>query len=162
MSQSYPSSECLVSALSVAEERLVRRAINVLEKRLFQRGPLMYTPVVTKSYLQLQLASHKNEVFAVIFLDSRHRVLAFEIMFEGTINSTAVPARRVLQRCLEVNSAAVILAHNHPSGDVLPSEADKGLTRTLKQLLSQVDVQVLDHFIVGSGDVYSFAERGIL
>jgi DNA repair protein RadC len=162
MSQSYPSNECLVSSLSVAEERLVTRAINVLEKRLFQRGPRMYDPVVTKRYLQLQLARRKNEVFAVIFLDNRHDVLAFEIMFEGTINAATVPPRRVLQRCLEVNSAAVILAHNHPSGEVLPSEADKTLTQTLKQLLSQVDVRVLDHFIVGSGEAYSFAERGDL
>ncbi|MFJ4443333.1 RadC family protein [Pseudomonas sp. NPDC089422] len=162
MSRSYPSSECLVSALSVNEERLVRRAINVLEKRLFQRGPHLYSPPVTKRYLQLQLASHKNEVFAVIFLDNLNRLLAFEIMFEGTINAAVVPPRRVLQRCLEINSAAVILAHNHPSGDVMPSEPDRYLTKTLKQLLHQVDVTVLDHIIVGSGDAYSFAEAGFL
>lgn len=117
---------------------------------------------MTKRYLQLQLASHKYEVFAVIFLDNRHRVLAFEILCEGTINAATVPPRHVLQRCLEINSAAVTLAHNHPSGEVLPSEADRTLTRTLKQLLSQVDVQVLDHVIVGSGEAYSFAENGNL
>ncbi|MFJ4346348.1 JAB domain-containing protein [Pseudomonas sp. NPDC089401] len=162
MSQSYPSIECHVSALSVAEERLVSRAIKVLEKRLFERGPRMYTPTVTKRYLQLQLVTYKYEVFAVIFLDNRNRLLAFEILCEGTINAATVPPRRVLQRCLEINCAAVILAHNHPSGDVLPSETDKSLTRTLKQLLGQVDVQVLDHVIVGSGEAYSFAESGEL
>ena len=80
----------------------------------------------------------------------------------GAINAATVPPRHVLQRCLEINSAAVTLAHNHPSGEVLPSEADRTLTRTLKQLLSQVDVQVLDHVIVGSGEAYSFAENGNL
>ncbi|WP_307941979.1 JAB domain-containing protein [Pseudomonas mosselii] len=162
MSQSYPSSESLVSALSVAEERLVRRAITVLEKRLFQRGPKMFTPLVTKEYLQLQLAGRKNEGFGVMFLDNCTRLLAFEVMFEGTINATTVPPRRVLQRCLEINSAAVILAHNHPSGNVQPSEADRAITRTLKQLLSQVDVQLLDHIIVGSGEALSFAEQGFI
>ncbi|WP_447739606.1 JAB domain-containing protein [Pseudomonas laurentiana] len=162
MSPSYPTNECLVSALSVADERLVRRAINVLEKRLFQRGPQMHSPLVTKRYLQLQLAGCKHEVFAVMLLDNHNRLLSFEIMSEGTINAATVPPRRVLQRCLEVNSAAVILAHNHPSGDVMPSEADRTVTRTLKQLLSQVDVEVLDHIIVGSGEAYSFADSGQL
>ena len=162
MSPSYSSTECLISTLTQPEERLVRRAVSVLEKRLFQRGPLMQSPEVTKRYLQLQLAPHKHEVFSVLFLDNRNRLLASEILFQGTINAATVQPRRVLQRALEVNSAAVILAHNHPSGDVQPSDADKYITRTLKQLLSQVDVQVLDHIIVGSGEAYSFAESGTL
>lgn len=162
MSHPLTNADSMAYTLSPPEERLIRRAVNVLEKRLFQRGPLMNSPFVTKRYLQLQLAQHRHEVFAVMFLDNCNRLLTFEILFEGTINATAVQPRRILQRALEVNSAAVILAHNHPSGEVLPSETDKTLTRGLKQLLSQVDVQVLDHVIVGSGEAFSFAEDGNL
>ncbi len=162
MTQSYPGTDCAISVLSQPEQRLVLRAVAVLEKRLFQRGQMLTCADEVKRYLKLRLAPVKHEVFAVVFLDSRHRLIAFEPLVEGSINSATVPPRRVLQRALEVNSAAVIFAHNHPSGEVLPSEADKALTRTLKQLLSQVDVQVLDHFIVGSGEAYSFAEQGLM
>jgi len=162
MPHSYSSTECLISTLTQPEERLIRRAVSVLEKRLLQRGPLMQSPEVTKRYLQLQLAPQKHGVFSMLFLENRNRLLASEILFQGTINAATVQPRRVLQRALEINSAAVILAHNHPAGDVQPSDADKGITRTLKELLSHVDVQVLDHIIVGSGDAYSLAENGKL
>ncbi|MBT2375335.1 JAB domain-containing protein [Pseudomonas fluorescens] len=161
MTSSY-STDCAISILSPPEQRLVRQAIAVLEKRLFQRGPLMDCPQAVKRYLQLRLAPLKHEVFALLFLDNRHRLLAFDILCEGTINGTSVPPRRVLQRALEFNCAALILAHNHPSGDVQPSPADRVLTHVLKTLLAQVDVQVLDHLIVGSGQAYSFAEAGNL
>lgn len=162
MTPSHPGTDCAISVLSQPEQRLVHRAVAVLEKRLFQRGQMLTCADEVKRYLKLRLAPMKHEVFAVIFLDSRHRLMAFEPLVEGSINSATVPPRRVLQRALEVNCAAVILAHNHPSGDVQPSLADGALTRTLKELLARVDVQVLDHFIVGSWEAYSFAEAGKL
>lgn len=162
MPRTYPRADCSASTLSQPEDRLVRRAIAVLEQRLFQRGPELTQPATVKKYLQLQLASYKHEVFAVLFLDTKHRVLAFEVLVHGTINGATVPPRRVIQRTLEHNSAAIILAHNHPSGVVDPSSADRYLTQKLKELLSELDVRVLDHFIVGSGESYSFAEAGLI
>ncbi|MBC3466686.1 JAB domain-containing protein [Pseudomonas sp. RW10S2] len=162
MTPFYSGTDCAICVLSQPEQRLVRRAVAVLEKRLFQRGQMMSSPDEVKRYLQLRLAQEKHEVFAVMFLSSQHRLITFETLVEGTINSATVPPRRVLQRALEVNSAAVILAHHHPSGNVQPSSADAVLTRTLKELLAQVDVRVLDHFVVGCGEAYSFAEAGKL
>jgi DNA repair protein RadC len=129
-------------------------ATSVLEQRLFQRGPELVCPAAVKQYLRLRLASEPCEVFAVLFLDCRHRLQAFETLFQGTIDNTIVYPRYVLQRVLHYNSAAVILAHNHPSGNVEPSQADKTLTQQLKSLLAQVDVRVLDHLIVGSGEAF--------
>jgi DNA repair protein RadC len=150
------------STLATLDDQLIRKAICVLEQRLFQRGPELTCPTTVKRYLQLRLASEPCEVFAVLFLDCRHRLQAFEPLFHGTIDNTKVYPRRVLQRVLHHNSAAVILAHNHPSGDVTPSQADRTLTQQLKSLLAQVDVRVLDHLIVGSGEACSFAEAGLL
>jgi DNA repair protein RadC len=112
--------------------------------------------------VQLQLAGLAQEVFAVLFLDSQHRLLKWDEMFRGTLQQTSVYPREVVRRALALNAGAVILAHNHPSGLAEPSRADEYLTQTLKSALQLVDVRVLDHLVVGQGAVVSFAERGLV
>jgi len=137
---------------------LARRA--VLEQ-LSQR-PVFETPAQVKHYVQLQLGALAHEVFAVLFLDAQHRLLHYEEMFRGSLTQTSVYPREVVKRGLELNAAALIFAHNHPSGVAEPSRADEHLTQTLKSALALVDVRVLDHLVVGRGVVISFAERGLL
>ncbi len=116
----------------------------------------------TRDFLQAQLRDRKNEVFCVLFLDNRHRVLTFEELFQGTLNGTAVYPREIVKRALRLNAAAVILVHNHPSGVAEPSRADELLTHRLKEALSTVDVRLLDHLVVGDGETVSFSERGLI
>ncbi len=116
----------------------------------------------TRDFLQAQLRDRKNEVFCVLFLDNRHRVQAFEELFQGTLNGTAVYPREVVKRALKHNAAAVILVHNHPSGVAEPSRADELLTSRLKEALNLVDIRLLDHLVVGDGETVSFSERGLL
>lgn len=144
------------------EDELVQQAITVLERRLFKRGPSLENPQQVRQYLRLKLAREPHEVFAAVFLDSRHRVIAYEPLFFGTIDAVSVYPRQVLVRALKHNSAAVILAHNHPSGDTEPSEKDKAITRRLNASLDLIDVRILDHFIIGQGEPYSFAEAGLI
>ena len=120
------------------------------------------SPAAVRDYLRLALAGKAHEVFCAVFLDSQNRVLAVEELFRGTLNQASVYPREVVKRALAHNAAALILAHNHPSGIAEPSRADETLTQTLKTALALVDVRVLDHFIVGCGDAISFAERGLL
>ena len=142
--------------LAVAE--LARRAIG---QRLRERE-VMDSPQALREYLQLHLAHKSHEVFAVLFLDRQHRLLALEELFRGTLSETSVYPREVLLRALHHHSAAVVLAHNHPSGSVQPSRADLALTRHLREALALVDVRVLDHLIVGHGQSLSMAEEGLL
>ena len=124
--------------------------------------PLFDTPGRVKDYLRLRLAGHDHEVFAVLFLDAQHRLLWMEEMFRGTLTQTSVYPREVVKRALAKNAAAVVLAHNHPSGAAEPSRADEFLTQSIKSALALVDVRVLDHLVVGHSEVVSFAERGLL
>ena len=124
--------------------------------------PLFDTPGRVKDYLRLRLAVHDHEVFAVLFLDAQHRLLWMEEMFRGTLTQTSVYPREVVKRALAKNAAAVVLAHNHPSGAAEPSRADEFLTQSIKSALALVDVRVLDHLVVGHTEVVSFAERGLL
>ena len=117
-------------------------------------------PARVKEYLALHLGGLEHEVFAVLFLDSQFRLLRLEEMFRGTLAQTSVYPREVVKRALALNAGAVVLAHNHPSGAAEPSRADEHLTQTLRQALALVDVRVLDHLVVGRGQVTSFAERG--
>jgi len=137
---------------------LARRA---MLQQLTQR-PVFESPAQVKHYVQLQLAGLAHEVFAVLFLDAQHRLLHFEEMFRGTLTQTSVYPREIVKRALELNAAALIFAHNHPSGIAEPSRADEQLTQTLRSALALVDVRVLDHLVVGCGTVVSFAERGLL
>jgi DNA repair protein RadC len=130
----------------------------VLLQKMRKRD-IMNNPETVKQFLQLQLGAYPHEVFAVVFMDAQYRLLSFQEMFKGTLNQTSVYPREVVKRALEQGAAAVILSHNHPSGDVRPSAADSALTRTLQTALSMVDVKVLDHIIVGPGIHWSMAER---
>jgi len=124
--------------------------------------PVFDAPARVKDYLALHLGGLEHEVFAVLFLDSRHKLLRLEEMFRGTLTQTSVYPREVVKRALALNAGAVVLAHNHPSGAAEPSRADEHLTHTLRQALALVDVRVLDHLVVGRGQVVSLAERGLL
>ncbi len=142
----------------VAVLELSRRA---LAQQLRERT-VFATPEAVKHYLQLHLAAKKHEVFAVLFLDVQNRLLAMEELFRGTLTQTSVYPREVVLRALHHQAAAVVLAHNHPSGTVQPSRADETLTQTLKTTLALIDVRVLDHVIVAPGEALSMAERGLI
>ena len=127
-----------------------------------ERGEVFTSPDVTRDFLHLQLRDHPREVFACLFLDNRHRLIAYEELFFGTIDGAAIHPREVARRALELNAAAVLVAHNHPSGVAEPSEADRRITNRLQAALDLLDIRVLDHLVVGDTDVVSFAERGLL
>ncbi len=137
---------------------MARRALN----EEMQAGDALSSPRAVRDYLQLLLRSRMQEVFMVIFLDAQHRVIASEELFQGTLTQTSVYPREVVKRAMHHNAAAVILAHNHPSGVAEPSHADRLLTDALKQALALVDVRVLDHFIVAGAGCLSFAEQGMV
>jgi DNA repair protein RadC len=142
----------------VAVLELARRALaeKLKDKTIFD------TPQAVRDYLQLQLGSRPHEIFAVLFLDSQHRLIALEELFRGTLTQTSVYPREVVVRALALNAASVVLAHNHPSGTAKPSRADEALTQTIKAALALVDVSVLDHFVVTSNMAVSMAELGLL
>jgi DNA repair protein RadC len=127
-----------------------------------QARPVLDATERVKTYLRLQLDGLPHEVFSVLFLDAQHRLIRMEEMFRGTLAQTSVYPREVAKRALELHAAAVILAHNHPSGAAEPSRADEFLTQALQRALLLIDVRVLDHIVVGSGHAVSFAERGLL
>jgi DNA repair protein RadC len=142
----------------VAVLELARRALTAQLKQ----QTLFDSPEAVRDYLQLQLGSRPYEIFAVLFLDSQHRLIVLEELFRGTLTQTSVYPREVVVRALALNAASVVLAHNHPSGTAQPSRADEALTQTLKAALGLVDVRVLDHFVVTSTEAVSMAERGLL
>jgi len=142
----------------IAVLELARRA---MAERLKERT-VFDSPDAVKHYLQLNIGARPHEVFAALFLDAQHRLIAMEELFRGTLTQTSVYPREVVMRALHHHAAAVILAHNHPSGGVDPSRADEALTQTLKAALALVDVRVLDHVIVAAGRSLSMAERGLL
>jgi DNA repair protein RadC len=124
------------------------------------RGDALSSPQAAGDYLRMQLRDRNREIFAAVFLDSQHRTVAYQELAEGTIDGAAVYPREVVKAALRHNAAAVILAHNHPSGVAEPSAADRALTQRLQQALATIDVRVLDHLVVGEGAPTSFAERG--
>ena len=137
---------------------LARRAV----AQQLQQREIFSSPGAVKHYLQLTLAGRPHEVFAVLFLDAQNRLVALEELFRGTLTQTSVYPREVVQQALHHRAAAVVLAHNHPSGTVQPSRADEALTQTLKAALALVDVRVLDHVIVAPGGALSMAEHGLI
>ena len=154
-----------IKGLGPAKRAEVAAVIEMARRALAQKleaSPVFDSPQSVKDYLQLHLGALPHEVFAVLFLDSQHRLLGLEKMFVGTLGQTSVYPREVVKRALARNAGAVILAHNHPSGVAEPSRADEFLTQTLKSALALVDVRVIDHLVVGRGQVVSFAERGLL
>ena len=154
-----------VRGLGPAKRAEIAAVIEIARRALAQRlaeRPVFEAPAAVRQYLQLQLGGHPHEVFAVMFLDAQNRLLGLEEMFRGTLTQASVYPREVVRRALALHAAAVILAHNHPSGAAEPSKADEYLTATLKSALQLVDVRVLDHIVVGRGETVSFAERGLL
>ena len=143
----------LKAALALAE----RHALDVL-----RRADTLTSPAHCARFLRIRLRRREREVFGVVFLDSQHRVIEYEELFQGTIDGTSVYPREVVRAALRHNAAAVILAHNHPSGVAEPSQADVRITERLRQALALIDVRVLDHLVVGDQDVVSLAERGML
>lgn len=127
-----------------------------------RRGSAMESPRQVRLYLKALLRHEPHEVFGCLFLDNKHRVLIFEILFHGTINSAYVHPRQVVKRAMSHNAASVILCHNHPSGVTEPSQSDIDLTERLKKALALIDVQVLDHVIIGDGEPLSMVERGLM
>ncbi|WP_338534330.1 DNA repair protein RadC [Leclercia adecarboxylata] len=150
-----------VSYLPIKEQRIIHRALRLLEKYRRQPGQSFTSASMTKAWLQLKMVSQEREVFIVMYLDNQHCLLEQETLFAGTISHTEVHPREVVKAALRHNAAAVILAHNHPSGTTDISPADRHITQRLVKALALVDVRVLDHIIVGS-DVVSFAEQGWL
>lgn len=128
----------------------------------FRRGTTLTSPDAARDAIQLKLAEYDHEVFACWFLDCQHRLIQFAELSHGTIDSASVYPREVVKQALAYNAAAVIFCHNHPSGLAAPSDADKKLTDQLAQALALVQIRVLDHFVVGSDEAYSFAEHGLL
>lgn len=146
---------------NLSELDVLEWAQSILEAR-FKRSNYLTNPSLVRGYLQAQLATEEREVFAIILLDSQHGVLAFEKLFYGTIDSASVYPREVIKTVLNANAAAVIIAHNHPSGNPEPSRADIALTTRLRDALNTIDVRLLDHLVVGGSEIVSFAERGLL
>ena len=154
-----------IKGLGPAKRAEIGAVIEIARRALAQElseRPVFDAPAKVKSYVQLQLGGRDHEVFAVLFLDSQNRLIKLEEMFRGTLAQTSVYPREVVKRALELHAGAVIFAHNHPSGCAEPSRSDEFLTQTLKSALMLIDVRVLDHLVVGSSEVISFAERGLL
>ncbi|MBS3804010.1 MAG: DNA repair protein RadC [Oleiphilaceae bacterium] len=156
---------CGIRGLGNAKYAQVQAAMEmarrVMDEPLRQGNPLR-SPEDTRAYLRSRLGTFPHEVFAGLFLDNRHRIIRYEELFRGTIDGAAVYPREVVRRALEHNAAAVIFAHNHPSGVAEPSQSDISLTSRLKEALGLVDIRVLDHMVVGHGEVISLAERGLM
>lgn len=147
--------------MSTTKHPIIEQALALLACEMRETSVLA-APDDVKDYLRLKLAPKDHEVFAVVFLDCRNRVIETEEMFRGTLTQTSVYPREVVRASMKHNAASVILAHNHPSGGTTPSRADEHLTQTLKAALALVDVRVLDHLIVTTGEVLSMAERGLI
>jgi len=156
---------CAVAGLGKAKAAQLQACLELGRRYLesgLQRTGTLNNPGDTRQYVSARLRGHLSEVFACVFLDTRHRIIGFEELFKGTIDGASVHPREVVRRALHHNAAAVILAHNHPSGVCEPSQADRNLTQRLRDALALVDIRVLDHLVVGDGPAVSFAERGWL
>lgn len=147
--------------LPATADQILEAARQIIDQKM-QRGMAFTSPATVKEYLVTKLAGFEHEVFAVLFLDSQHRLIEYVEMFRGTIDSASVHPREIVKEALRFNAAAVIISHNHPSGDPKPSGADKVLTQRLREALALVDVRTLDHIIVAGQTTASFAERDLL
>lgn len=148
--------------LPLSSQRTIKRALHLLERHLREPGVAFTSTSVARDWLRLKLSGLEREVFMVLLLDNQNRFLTHETLFTGTINSTEVHPREVVKSALRHNAAAVIIAHNHPSGLAEPSEADRHITERLNKALALVDLRLTDHLVIGSKDIVSFAERGWL
>lgn len=143
------------------ENEILRQARNILHMRVINGIPLTNSDTV-REYLKVRIGTLEHEVFWTVFLDNQHKVICMEELFRGTIDGAAVYPREVVKAALQHNAAALIFAHNHPSGVSEPSQADVAITQRLKTALNTIDIRVLDHIIIGCGECTSFAERGLI
>ncbi len=163
--QSYPHEMYRQPGLGKAKYALLKAALELGRRFIdhdIQPGEALQDSQLTSRFLANQLKNYSHEVFACLFLDNHNRLICFEELFQGTLNEASIYPREVVKRALSHNAAKVILAHNHPSGNPTPSQADKEVTQRLKQALALVEVSVVDHFVIGQQGVISFAERGLL
>jgi DNA repair protein RadC len=154
-----------IKGLGAAKSAQLGAALELARRTLQEQlrsGTALTSPAAVRDYLRLAIGSREYEVFVCLWLDAQHRVISFQEPFRGTLTQTSVYPREIVKAALAANAAAVIFAHNHPSGAAQPSQADELLTRNLKEALALVDVKVLDHFIVAGAHSLSFAERGLL
>lgn len=159
MEQQLPLFAC---ELAPTDQQTIRTALTLLECQLREPGAAFTSSSSVRDWLRLQLATLDREAFTVLWLDNQHRLISHDTLFLGTINSITVHPREVVKSGLKNNAAAAVLAHNHPSGEAEPSQADRLITERLKQALDLVDIRLLDHLVVGGMDIVSFAERGWL
>lgn len=152
----------LTPVLPLTAQRTVKRALTLPDRHLRETGVAFTATQAARDWLKLKMAGLEREEFMVLYLNQQNRLIAHETLFTGSISSTEVHPREVVKRALYFNAAAVILAHNHPSGDITPSQADKTITQRLVQALQLVDIRVPDHLIVGGTQILSFAEHGPL
>jgi len=160
-----PEQLLAVPGIGYARVAAIKSVLALAERTLLEEveaGPVMQGAETVKKLLSLRLEGQQRELFAALFLDSRHRLIAYEVLFSGTIDSANVYPREIIRQCLTHNAAAIVLAHNHPSGLAEPSVADIALTERLKALLSEVGVRLLDHVVVGRAQTVSMAERGLV
>ena len=154
-----------IPGLGPAKYAQLQAALELARRHLLEsldRDVMFDSAASVRSYLQLELRDRSREIFLALFLDSRHRLICSESLFFGTINSATVHVREIVRRALQLNAAAMIVAHNHPSGVAEPSQSDIRLTERLKEALCLVEIRLLDHFVIGDGDPQSLAERGLL
>jgi DNA repair protein RadC len=159
------STFCATQGLGPAKYAQLQASLEITRRHLrakLERGDALSSPSDTRSYLRARLRDYPHEVFACLFLDNRHRVIRYDELFRGTIDGASVHPREVVKEALRCNAAALILAHNHPSGIAEPSQADRALTGRLKAALALVDIRILDHLIVGDREVVSLAEQGLI
>lgn len=142
-------------------DQILEAARSVIDQKV-QRGQAFLKPHIAESYLRAKLAGLEHEVFSVVMLDSQHRLIAYVELFRGSISSAQIEPREVVKECLRHNAAAVLLSHNHPSGDATPSSADIAVTKRLREVLDLIDVRILDHIVVGGNSVVSMASRGLI
>ncbi len=156
---------CNAHGLGTAKYSQLQAVMEMARRHLsesLRAGELLTSAKLARDYVMAQLRHHRQEIFAVLFLDNKHRLLAYEELFFGTIDGASIYPREVVKKALAHNAAAVILAHNHPSGVAEPSQADMRITERLQSALELVDVRVVDHLVVGNAEVVSFAEQGLL
>lgn len=148
-----------VVAITDPDDAVIEQAMAILDKRM-RRGPIFTDPKTVGNYLKLQLQGHEREHFAAMFLNTRHNLLAYEVLFTGSLDCAEVHPREIVKQALRHNASAVVIAHNHPSGDPTPSAADRAITLRIRDALRMVDIRLLDHFVIGVGDPYSMASKG--
>ena len=142
--------------------KIIKRALKILESRMTYESDIFTSPGDTKNYLRLKLGSQEREIFAVLYLNNRNQLISYEELFLGTIDGASIHVREIVKLGLALNAAAIICAHNHPSGVCEPSHADEVITHRIKEACSLMDIKLLDHLIVSATDAVSLAERGVI